>query len=95
MLSWNSSRVGAFMPLIMQKRMRTGKAEGDIPQDMLQYRGLSFQNKTWGIINATGISEGVAFSSGFESTLQPLTWDTVLLRPLQTEYTGALLCDRG
>jgi hypothetical protein len=88
-LSWNSSDLGGFLPLIQQKRMRTGRRQGSAPQDMLQYRGLPFANKTWGILNVTGVSEGVAFGNSFDPGSKPVAWDSVLSRPMQAEFTGA------
>ena len=32
MLSYKSDELGAFMPLIQQKRLLTGKAQGDVAQ---------------------------------------------------------------
>ena len=66
--------------------MSTGKGEGSIPHGILQYRGLPFSNRTYGILNVTGSDEGVAFSQE-ESTLQ-LTWDSVLSRAVMAQYTG-------
>ena len=95
MLSWNSSRPGAFLPLIQQKRLTTGKAQGSLPQDALQYRGLPFANKTWSIINVTGVNEGVAYGPNVDEQAEFLTWDSVLSRPIGTGYSGALIWSLG
>lgn len=88
MLSWNSSDVGAFLPLIQQKKMITGKGQGSIPQNMLEYRGVPFFNKTWGAINVTGVNEGVAFGSNVDENRTVLTWDSVLSRPVNAAFSG-------
>jgi hypothetical protein len=88
MLTWKSSDIGYFNPLIQQKRMYTGKGQTDVPQEMLQYRGVPFTSKQYGILNVTGINEAVAFGMGVNSTLQQLTWDSVLSRAVNASFTG-------
>lgn len=48
-----------FHPLIQQKRLVTGQNKDDQPQTILQYRGLPFAFKPRGIMNVTGLNEGV------------------------------------
>ena len=88
MLTWNSSSIGNFIPLIQQKRMFTGKGQESVPQGMLQYRGVPFASKQYGILNVTGINEAVAFGMSVNSTLEQLTWDSVLSRAVNAQYTG-------
>ena len=89
MLSWNSSMIGNFHPLIQQKKMETGKAAGTFPQNALEYRGLSFFNKTWAIVNVTGVNEGVSYGSGLNVTQEQVVWDSVLSRPIGISQSGA------
>jgi hypothetical protein len=88
MLSYNFSQIGYFNPLIQQKRMQTGKAQGTRPMDMLQYKGLPFTNKTWGILNVTGVAEGSAFGIHVDPGKLQIEWDSALSRPLSLVYTG-------
>lgn len=88
MLSFNFSQIGHFNPLIQQKRMQTGKAQGTMPMDMVQYKGLPFNNKTWGILNVTGIAEGTAFGIHVDPGQSQIEWDSALSRPLSLAYTG-------
>jgi hypothetical protein len=88
MLSYKSSDVGYFNPLIQQKRMYTGKGQQDVPQGMLQYRGVPFVSKQYGILNVTGINEAVAFGMNINTTVDQLTWDSVLSRAVNAQYTG-------
>lgn len=91
MLDWNSSANATFHPLIQQKKMYTGKGEGSFSRFMLQYRGLPFSNRTYGILNATGSEEGVVFAHEQEST--QLIYDTVLARSIMAQYTGKFKAD--
>lgn len=68
--------------------MQTGKAQGTRPMDMLQYRGLPFINKTWGILNVTGVAEGSAFGIHVDPGKLQIEWDSALSRPLSLGYTG-------
>lgn len=90
MLSWNSSDIGHFTPLVQQKRMFTGKGLNNTFQLMAQYRGLPFNNKTWGITNVTGIDEGVAFGIGFDVNEEKIAFDSALGRALAARYNGTL-----
>ena len=87
-LSWNSSDIGRFMPLIQQKKMQTGKNQNHMPQSIQQYRGVGFRNESWGIINMTGQNEGILLGdSAWQSSLF-VTFDSALSRPISTEYSG-------
>lgn len=91
MLTWNSSDIGHYHPLIQQKRLDTGKAAGSVPQTIYQYRGVPFSNRTWGLLNVTGIAEGVAFGNALDSSKTQIAWDSVLNRPVSMAYTGELI----
>ncbi|KAG7670845.1 hypothetical protein KSW81_004278 [Nannochloris sp. 'desiccata'] len=80
MLTWNSSDIGYFNPLIQQKRIFTGKGQADAPQEILQYRGIPFESKQYGILNMTGINEAVAFGMNVDTTAERITFDSVLAR---------------
>jgi hypothetical protein len=87
-LSWNSSQIGAFHPLIQQKRLQTGKAKDSVAQGVLAYRGLPFVTKPYGLVNMTGVNEGVAFGPAFEGSESPIAFDSAIVRPTQLQYTG-------
>lgn len=87
MLSWNQSDTGYFLPLIQQKRYTTGKKNGDVPQNIMQYRGLDFLNQTWAIINMTGINEGVTFGESVNEIKPFIAFDSALSRPLMMQYS--------
>lgn len=88
MLTWNSSEIGRFHPLIQQKKIATGKSRGDTPQYVLEYNGRPFFNKTFAIINTTGVNEGVYFGSNVDKRIEQTTWDSVLSRPISIQYVG-------
>jgi hypothetical protein len=88
MLTWNSSDIGYFNPLIQQKRMFTGKGQLDVPQKILQYRGIPFESKQYGILNMTGINEAVAFGMNVDTSVEHVTFDSVLARAVSSQYTG-------
>ena len=88
MLSWNNSEIGRFLPLIQQKSLSTGKAEGSVPQTALQYQGRRFFNHTWGILNVTGVNEGVGFGSSIDEGKEQIIWDSVLSQAIEISYTG-------
>lgn len=88
MLTWNSSDIGYFNPLIQQKRIFTGKGQADAPQEILQYRGIPFESKQYGILNMTGINEAVAFGMNVDTTAERITFDSVLARAVSSQYTG-------
>ena len=94
MLTWNSSDIEYFNPLIQQKRMYTGKGQQDVPQGMLQYRGVPFTSKQYGILNVTGINEAVAFGMDVNSTIVQLTWDSVLSRAVDAQFTGKYFLEK-
>lgn len=87
-LSWNSSDVGHFMPLIQQKKIKTGKSKHDSPQHVQEYRGIGFRNESWGIINMTGQNEGILLGESAWQSSQFVTFDSALSRPISTEYFG-------
>jgi len=88
MLTWNSSDIGYFNPLIQQKRILTGKGQEDVPQEILQYRGIPFESKQYAILNYTGINEAAAFGMDVDSTIEHITFDSVLARAVSSQYTG-------
>lgn len=87
-LSWNRSEVGRFLPLIQHKQVRTGKAAKDLPHAIEAYRGLSFRNETWGILNMTGQNEGISAGPMAERSTPFVTFDSALSRPILAEYSG-------
>lgn len=56
---------------------------------LTRYRGVPFANLTHGIINVTGIDEGVAFGPAFRSEEEPLQYESVLSRTIKAKFTGA------
>ena len=87
-LSWNRSDIGRFLPLIQHKRMRTGKAEADVPHTIDAYRGLRFRNESWGILRMAGQNEGVAVGTTADRSTPFVTFDSALSRSILTEYSG-------
>jgi len=87
-LSWNRTDVGRFLPLVQHKRMRTGKADGDVPLAVDAYRGLRFRNESWGILSMTGQNEGVSVGTGADRSTPFVTFDSALSRSVLAEYSG-------
>jgi hypothetical protein len=90
MLSWNPDAIGSHLPLIQHKRLRTGKAAGVLPKDVLRYNGLPYKNFTYGVVNMTGADEGTQFQQGIGMEAQPAAFDSILARPLVAELKGEL-----
>jgi len=88
MLSWNSSDIGRFDPLIQQKKLETGKSAGTIPQSVLEYRAVSFLAKPMGIHNMTGVNEGSALGPRLDGSRPAVQFDSALSRPLEAASTG-------
>lgn len=88
MLSWNSSHLGQYHPLIQQKLLATGKKQGSVPQEVKMYRGVAWNGKNMGILNVTGINEGTALGPRLDGSKPSTQFDSVLMRAMQTAYTG-------
>ena len=61
-----------------------------VPQ-ALQYRGIPFYTKPYGILNATGINEGIIQGSNFKPGRgrEPIQFESSLMRSVKTVSTGA------
>ena len=87
-LSWNRSEIGRFLPLVQHKRVRTGKAAGELSHALEAYRGLRFRNESWGILNMTGQNEGISAGPLAERSTPFVTFDSALSRAILAEYSG-------
>jgi hypothetical protein len=56
----------------------------------LQYRGIPFYVKPYGILNVTGINEGVVQGSNFrpDGGREPIQFESSLMRTVKTVSTG-------
>ncbi|KAI3426439.1 hypothetical protein D9Q98_008807 [Chlorella vulgaris] len=88
-LSYKVTDIGAFHPLIQQKTLLTGKREGDWPQSTVLYRGIPFAPKPLGLLNVTGINEGVVQGSNFKPGVEPIQYESAIVRPVKTVSTGS------
>ena len=54
----------------------------------MQYRGIPFKVKPQGLLNSTGLNEGVVQGSNFPTTRQPIQYESALVRPVRTKFSG-------
>ena len=61
----------------------------------MEYRGISFSPRAYGILNHTGPSEGVAIPVGMDKYDTPTIFDSMLAQPVKVAFTGAVGCQRA
>jgi hypothetical protein len=59
-----------------------------LPQ-VLQYRGIPFKPKRQGLLNSSGLNEGIVQGTNFKTSVFPLQYESALERPVRTGFTGA------
>ncbi|RMZ54053.1 hypothetical protein APUTEX25_002630 [Auxenochlorella protothecoides] len=87
-LSYRASDIGRYLPLIQQRALSTGQAANSTLLGVEEYRGVPFVAYADGIMNMTGISEGLLVLDTNNPATQPIIFEAGLLRPLQTRQRG-------
>lgn len=59
-----------------------------LPQ-VLQYRGIPFKPKRQGLLNSSGLNEGIVQGTNFKTSVFPLQYESALERSVRTGFTGA------
>ena len=55
---------------------------------VLQYRGIPFKAKLQGLLNSSGINEGIVQGTNFKTTAFPVQYESALERSVRTGFTG-------
>ena len=56
---------------------------------VLQYRGIPFKPKRQGLLNSSGLNEGIVEGTNFKTSVFPLQYESALERSVRTGFTGA------